>query len=47
MNQKLTMTSRSLERQDGATMDKLTFALLKGIDADLSKITVIYGRETK
>ncbi|WP_123042857.1 pentapeptide repeat-containing protein [Cohnella candidum] len=26
---------------DGATMDKLTFALLKGLEADLSKVTVI------
>ncbi|GKU78967.1 pentapeptide repeat-containing protein [Paenibacillus sp. L3-i20] len=26
---------------DGAKMDKLTFALLKGIDADVSKVTVI------
>ncbi|MCI1774987.1 MAG: pentapeptide repeat-containing protein, partial [Paenibacillus lautus] len=26
---------------DGATMDKLTYALLKGMDADLSKVTVI------
>lgn len=26
---------------DGATMDKLTYAALKGMDADLSKVTVI------
>jgi uncharacterized protein YjbI with pentapeptide repeats len=26
---------------DGATMDKLTYATLKGLEADLSKITVI------
>lgn len=26
---------------DGATMDKLTFAALKGMDANLSKVTVI------
>jgi uncharacterized protein YjbI with pentapeptide repeats len=26
---------------DGATMDKLTYATLKGLDADLSKVTVI------
>jgi len=26
---------------DGATMDKLTYAALKGLDADLSKVTVI------
>ncbi|MCK9860760.1 pentapeptide repeat-containing protein [Paenibacillus sp. ATY16] len=26
---------------DGATMDKLTFAALKGMDADLSKVTVV------
>jgi len=26
---------------DGATMDKLTYAALKGMGADLSKVTVI------
>ena len=26
---------------DGATMDKLTYAALKGMDVDLSKVTVI------
>ena len=26
---------------DGATMDKLTYAALKGMEADLSKVTVI------
>ncbi|GIO16170.1 hypothetical protein J19TS2_57250 [Cohnella xylanilytica] len=26
---------------DGATMDKLTYALLKGMEADLSKVTVV------
>jgi uncharacterized protein YjbI with pentapeptide repeats len=26
---------------DGATMDKLTYAVLKGMGADLSKVTVI------
>ena len=26
---------------DGAMMDKLTYAALKGVDADLSKVTVI------
>ena len=26
---------------DGATMDKLTYAALKGMDADLSKVTVL------
>jgi uncharacterized protein YjbI with pentapeptide repeats len=26
---------------EGATMDKLTYATLKGLDADLSKVTVI------
>ena len=26
---------------DGATMDKLTYATLKGLEADLSKVTVI------
>ena len=26
---------------DGATMDKLTYAALKGLEADLSKVTVI------
>ncbi|WP_284646227.1 pentapeptide repeat-containing protein [Paenibacillus silviterrae] len=29
---------------DGATMDKLTFAVLKGMGADLSKVTVNEGR---
>ena len=28
-------------RFDGATMDKLTYATLKGLEADLSKVTVI------
>jgi uncharacterized protein YjbI with pentapeptide repeats len=28
-------------RFDGATMDKLTYAALKGMEADLSKVTVI------
>ena len=26
---------------DGATMDKLTYAALKGLGADLSKVTVL------
>jgi hypothetical protein len=26
---------------DGAMMDKLTYAALKGMDADLSKVTVL------
>lgn len=26
---------------EGATMDKLTYALLKGMEADLSKVTVV------
>lgn len=26
---------------DGATMDKLTYAVLKGMEADLSKVTVL------